>query len=374
MPDGCEVTVGMQTNGVLLDESALDHLTEAGISIGVSVDGSAEHHDRHRRYRDGRGSHAAVDRALALLTEPRYRGSFAGLLCTVDPGSDPVGCYEALLRYAPPGVDLLLPHANWASPPIRWDGSDPTPYGDWLVAVFDRWYEAPRQETRIRLFEEIMQLLLGGGRVGRRHRAGRFAEVGLLRRVRHRPQCPVGFLRLRPGPSGCRRPADRHGRPLRRVPRVPHPPRVWCGPLCASLPAGCGLPQSVCLLRGSTARHRARAGSASPRPLPTRGRERPVIDVHTIADHELAALAQGLGGPAVVRALWNGQHSKRLLLLKLLVDSWPSERRDRDEAVAAIAAAEDREPFGVRRILVDPMVGAWTAETVRRLRRKAKTT
>jgi uncharacterized protein len=171
MPDGCEVTVGMQTNGVLLDESALDHLTEAGISIGVSVDGSAEHHDRHRRYRDGRGSHAAVDRALALLTEPRYRGSFAGLLCTVDPRSDPVGCYEALLRHAPPGVDLLLPHANWASPPIRWDDSDPTPYGDWLVAVFDRWYEAPRQETRIRLFEEIMQLLLGG--------ASRSEQVGL---------------------------------------------------------------------------------------------------------------------------------------------------------------------------------------------------
>jgi HEXXH motif-containing protein len=96
-----------------------------------------------------------------------------------------------------------------------------------------------------------------------------------------------------------------------------------------------------------------------------------VIDVHTIADHELAALAQGLGGAEAIRALWNGQHSKRLLLLKLLVDSWPSGRRDRDEAVAAIAAAEDREPFGVRRILVDPMVGAWTAETVRRLRRKA---
>ena len=94
-----------------------------------------------------------------------------------------------------------------------------------------------------------------------------------------------------------------------------------------------------------------------------------MIGVHTIADHDMAALAQGLGGPAVVRALWNAQHSKRLLLLRLLIDNWPRRAEGRDEAVAAIAEAEAREPSGVRRILTDPLVGAWTAETIRRLRR-----
>jgi uncharacterized protein len=171
MPTGCEVTVGMQTNGVMLDESTLARLVRAGISIGVSVDGAAESHDRHRRYRDGRGSHAAVDRALALLSEPRHRSSFAGLLCTVDPESDPVECYEALLRHAPPSIDVLLPHANWANPPRRPPGRGSTPYADWLIAVFDRWYGAPRQETRVRLFEEVMQLLLGG--------SSRSEQVGL---------------------------------------------------------------------------------------------------------------------------------------------------------------------------------------------------
>ena len=171
MPEGCEVTVGMQTNGIMLAEPTLDRLTRAGVSIGVSVDGSPEDHDRHRRYRNGDGSYAAVDRALTLLNQPRYRGSFAGLLCTVDPGSDPVECYEALLHHSPPGIDLLLPHANWANPPARPPDRGPTPYGDWLSAVFDRWYGAPRQETRIRLFEEVMQLLLGG--------SSRSEQVGL---------------------------------------------------------------------------------------------------------------------------------------------------------------------------------------------------
>ncbi len=36
------------------------------------------------------------------------------------------------------------------------------PYGEWLIAAFDRWYDAPRRETGVRLFEELAVLLLGG--------------------------------------------------------------------------------------------------------------------------------------------------------------------------------------------------------------------
>jgi uncharacterized protein len=52
-------------------------------------------------------------------------------------------------------VDLLLPHANWSCPPPG------TGYADWLIAVFERWYSAPEQETQIRLFTELIQLVLG---------------------------------------------------------------------------------------------------------------------------------------------------------------------------------------------------------------------
>jgi uncharacterized protein len=84
---------------------------------------------------------------------------FAGLLCTVDPDADPVACYEEMLRYRPPVVDFLLPHANWSSPP---EHTARKAYGQWLVAIFDRWYAASRQETHVRLFEEIINLVLGG--------------------------------------------------------------------------------------------------------------------------------------------------------------------------------------------------------------------
>jgi uncharacterized protein len=161
---GPAVAVGaaIQTNGVRLG-GYLDLLDSLDVRVGVSVDGDAVAHDRHRRHANGRGSHAAVAAALDRLGSPRYRHLFSGLLCTVDLANPPVPTYEALLASAPPRIDFLLPHGNWsAPPPDRVPGSDATPYADWLIAIFDRWYGAPRQETEIRLFSEIIQLLLGG--------------------------------------------------------------------------------------------------------------------------------------------------------------------------------------------------------------------
>ncbi|MGH3921927.1 MAG: FxsB family cyclophane-forming radical SAM/SPASM peptide maturase [Pseudonocardiaceae bacterium] len=157
------VDVSLQTNGVGLDAGYLELFEELDIRVGVSVDGDASAHDRHRRYRNGRGSHAVVVAALERLTAEPYRQLFSGLLCTIDIRNDPVTTYEALLQFNPPMIDLLLPHGTWTiPPPERVPGSPSTPYADWLIAVFDRWFDAPRQETRIRLFEEIMHMLVGG--------------------------------------------------------------------------------------------------------------------------------------------------------------------------------------------------------------------
>lgn len=160
---GVAVHASVQTNGVRLDDGFLALFGELGVRIGVSLDGDARAHDRHRRRANGIGSHAAVAAALGRLTAPAYRHLFAGLLATVDVRNDPVRTYETLLAFEPPTVDFLLPHGNWTTPPPeRRPGSPATPYARWLIAVFDRWYHAPRRETGVRLFEEIIQLVLGG--------------------------------------------------------------------------------------------------------------------------------------------------------------------------------------------------------------------
>ena len=160
----CTPTFVVQTNGTLLSPPTLDGLVRAGVQVGVSYDGAGSDNDRHRRRANGAGSAVEVERGLALLSTSPYRAWFAGLLCTVDPSTDPVGCYEALLAFRPPTMDFLLPHANWDRPPTM-------PCGQWLVAAFDRWYDAPVQETQVGLFTDIIALLLGA--------AGRSEQVGL---------------------------------------------------------------------------------------------------------------------------------------------------------------------------------------------------
>lgn len=149
------VDICVQTNGTLLRPDMLGTLSELGIRVGVSLDGDAEATGRHRRYANGRNSFADVADGLYLLGSAGFRDIYGGILCTVDVDNDPIATYEALLKFSPPAVDLLLPHANWSCPPPG------ARYADWLITVFDRWYSAPEQETRIRLFSELIQLVLG---------------------------------------------------------------------------------------------------------------------------------------------------------------------------------------------------------------------
>ena len=163
VPDFVVVDLVLQTNGILLTEAILDVLLEHNIQVGVSLDGSQETHDKHRRYRDDRGSYAEVIKGLELLTSERYRTLFAGLLAVIDVEEDPLSTYEGLLKFAPPSVDFLLPHGNWTEPPPhRSENPSETPYGHWLTAVFDRWFDVPEQETEVRLFAEIINMILGG--------------------------------------------------------------------------------------------------------------------------------------------------------------------------------------------------------------------
>ena len=150
-----QVNVALQTNGTLLDRPMLDTLRRLGVQVGVSLDGDAEATGRHRRYANGRNSFDAVADGLDLLQSPEFRDCYSGILCTIDSAERPGAHVRGAAEVRPPALDLLLPHANWSCPP-------PAPATrDWLISVFERWYAAPRQETRIRLFSELIQLVLG---------------------------------------------------------------------------------------------------------------------------------------------------------------------------------------------------------------------
>ncbi|MGW7257503.1 FxsB family cyclophane-forming radical SAM/SPASM peptide maturase [Streptomyces sp. NPDC054834] len=163
LPAGTTAEVLVQTNGTLLDDEVLRLCHEEDISIAVSLDGTAQVHDRARRDRAGRGSHARVAAALRRLGAPEHRAVWAGILSTVDVTADPVATYEHLLSYDPPALRLLLPLGNWTDrPPHRTADPSHTPYGRWLATVFDLWYRSPGPPVRLAFFESVLDLLLGG--------------------------------------------------------------------------------------------------------------------------------------------------------------------------------------------------------------------
>jgi len=160
LPDTTDLVVLMQSNGTLVDERACEVLAELGIRLGISLDGEQRANDLHRPYQGGRPSYADVERSLRILD--RYRNVFNGILSVIDVQSDPIATYRQLLTFDPPGIDFIFRLGDGSKPPPGKRDPLATPYADWLLPIFDEWYGSKPPRTQIRLFQEIMHLILGG--------------------------------------------------------------------------------------------------------------------------------------------------------------------------------------------------------------------
>jgi uncharacterized protein len=63
----CPVHHSIQTNAMLIDEEWCALFAEHRVRVGVSIDGPAEIHDRYRKTRDGKGTHAKAMRGVEQL-------------------------------------------------------------------------------------------------------------------------------------------------------------------------------------------------------------------------------------------------------------------------------------------------------------------
>jgi uncharacterized protein len=156
----CRLDLRIHTNGVRLSEAFCEIFLRHRVKVGISLDGDRAANDRHRRYSDGRSSYDKVVAAVGLLRQPRFRHLYAGLLCTIDTANDPLTVYDSLAELGPPRIDFLLPHATWDDPPAR-SAPGGTAYADWLNTIYDRW-AAQGRPMRIRTFDSVLSTLAGG--------------------------------------------------------------------------------------------------------------------------------------------------------------------------------------------------------------------
>lgn len=157
---GC--SFGVQTNGTLITEEIVELFSREKIHIGLSLDGPRAVNDRSRIYANGRSTFDDVMKGVRWLLTPAGREVFRGILCVIDYRADPLEVFEFLAGLGPPSIDFLLPHGNWSSPPPGKRVATSAAYAEWLIPIFDSWFEGNHADIEIRTFEEIIEYKLGG--------------------------------------------------------------------------------------------------------------------------------------------------------------------------------------------------------------------
>jgi uncharacterized protein len=368
VPEGCALHLGMQTNGILIDENLCELFVAEGIKVGISLDGDRAGNDRHRTFADGRSSYDAAVAAVRLLGQPAYRTAFSGLLCTVDVANDPVRTYESLRDLSPPRLDFLLPHATWDDPPAR--GPAGAPFAEWLIAVHDRWL-ADGRPVPIRLFDSIGRLAAGESSLTESlgleptdlvviETDGAIEQADSLKTAYDRAPA-TGF--------------DVHRHRLSEAATHPGFAARAGGP--GALCAQCRACPVVDLCGGGLYAHRFRSGSGFQNPSvycpdllalvthvdPRRRVGRGAgehLPTHSLSGTDFDALAGGHGGESAIAALVEAQHSLRRAQVADWVRTQPAVGPAAD-AWDALCELDEIAPGAVRQVLLHPYVGLWAS-------------
>ena len=159
---GREVTNGIQTNGVLLDEGWADFLARERFSVGLSLDGPSDAHDAYRRGANGRPTHRDVTRAFRLLAR---RGVRCDVLCVLHAQNVPTPrrVYAFFRELGVRSLQFLPLVERQADAPsgVSARTARPEAIGDFLVSVFDEWVAQDLGRVVIQLFDEALRPALG---------------------------------------------------------------------------------------------------------------------------------------------------------------------------------------------------------------------
>jgi len=161
-PPGKRIANGIQTNGTLLTEEWCRFLAKEGFSVGLSLDGPQEIHDKYRLTKDGRPTHKKAMQGYRLL---RRYGITPDILCVVNAHNvqypnevyrffkEIGGRYIGFL----PLVDPQPNAENGVSP-----ASVPAEaFGRFLCTIFDEWRDRDIGRIKVQLFEEAAKTALG---------------------------------------------------------------------------------------------------------------------------------------------------------------------------------------------------------------------
>lgn len=157
----------IQTNGILINDEWCALFDRLNIHVGVSLDGTPAAHDKYRIDHKGKGTYHRVVKGLKTLQAfdyQHYKKSERGVLTVIDVNSSPIEVYQHFKELQVKRINLLLPDHNYDHPPagkeVLTDDSN-TIYADWLISIFDCWFNDPDKKPGIPMFKDILHLLMG---------------------------------------------------------------------------------------------------------------------------------------------------------------------------------------------------------------------
>lgn len=151
--ENIEVGIAMQTNGILIDDEWCEIFKRYNISIGISLDGTKELHDKYRVDKKGNGTYDEVLKGIKILEE-KYNNF--GLLSVTNAEIEPETLFNHFVKMNF-CTDFLLLESNYDN----YKNKD-TIMGDWLITMFNLWYKSiSNHNIRIRIFEVICRNILG---------------------------------------------------------------------------------------------------------------------------------------------------------------------------------------------------------------------
>jgi uncharacterized protein len=155
-------SIGIQSNGILINDQILDLCSKYRASISVSLDGPEAINDASRVGHKGEGTFSRVMAGIEKLNAHSDSSFlFSGLLAVIDPESDPQDIYNFFKSTKTKSVDFLYRDGNHDKLPYGKNSFSSIEYGEWLQGLADV-YLNDKNPFKIRIIDDCIRLLLGG--------------------------------------------------------------------------------------------------------------------------------------------------------------------------------------------------------------------
>jgi uncharacterized protein len=158
-PQGRRIINGMQTNGTLLDEEWCRFLSAEGFSVGLSLDGPRELHDRYRVTKGQKPTHRQVMRGYKLLKKHEVP---CDLLCVVHAQNvySPTAVYRFFKEIGGQYLSFL-PLVERTENGVNNHSVPAEAYGSFLCTIFDEWVRYDIGKIMVQIFDEATRPACG---------------------------------------------------------------------------------------------------------------------------------------------------------------------------------------------------------------------